>query len=112
MTEVLQYFPGMQASVFLEVLDGYGGRADSSTTPMVDRVILPGYTLANGYPQSMNRLDVGLYTFQFILPSGAVSIGSYLVDVSYTNPDDFLTNYQIYQIIVTAPFGNFGVTTF
>jgi hypothetical protein len=113
MTEILQYFPGMQATIFLETLDANGQRTDdgygSYTVPVVNRIILPGCTLAAGYPQPMTQLDVGLYTFQFILPIGAVSIGSYLVDVVYTNYVGYV-NYQTYQIIVTAPFGNFGVT--
>lgn len=110
MTEILSYFPGMQVTIFLEVVDGYGGRADSPSDPMVDRVILPALTLANGYPQIMTRLDVGLYVFHFVLPTGAASVGSYLVDVSFTNPDIFQTNYRTYQVIVTAPFGNYGLT--
>lgn len=113
MTEILSYFPGQQVTIFLETLDVNGQRTDDgyngSAVPVVLRVILPGYTLASGYPQPMTQLDVGLYTFQFNLPTGAVAVGSYLVDVAYMNTLGFV-NYQTYQIIVTAPFGNYGIT--
>jgi hypothetical protein len=59
----------------------------------------------------MIQLDIGLYYYQFALPTGAVSIGSYLVDVSYTNPSTSYTNYVLYQIAVNAPFGNYGTST-
>lgn len=111
MTEILSYFPGQQVTIFLETLDGYGQRVDGATVPMVTRVILPGYTLAVGYPQNMNRLDVGLFTFQFTLPTGAVSIGSYLIDVAYISPINGFVNTQMYQVVVTAPFGQYSIGT-
>jgi hypothetical protein len=111
-TEQLSYFPGMVATIFLETLDGYGQRTndgyDGYTTPVVTRIILPSGTLAVGYPQPMVQLDTGLYNFQFTLPTGAISIGSYLVDVAYINYLGYV-NYQTYQIIVTAPFGTYSV---
>lgn len=111
-TEILSYFPGMQATIFLETLDQYGQRTndgyDGYSTPVVTRILLPGFTLATGYPQPMTQLDVGLYTFQFTLPIGAISIGSYLVDVAYMDTAGYV-NYQTYQIIVTAPFGNYTI---
>lgn len=114
MTEILQYFPGQQVTIFLETLDANGQRTndgyDGYTVPVVTRIILPGFTLAIGYPQPMKQLDIGLYTFQFILPTGAVAVGSYLVDVAYISAINGFVNYQTYQIIVTAPFGNYGIT--
>lgn len=111
-TEQLSYFPGMQATIFLETLDGYGQRTndgyDGYTTPVVTRIILPNGNLADNYPQPMNQLDVGLYNFQFTLPTGGSSIGSYLVDVAYVNYLGYI-NTQTYQIIVTAPFGVYSV---
>lgn len=113
MTEILSYFPGMQVTIFLETLDANGQRQsdgyDGYSVPVVTRIILPGLTLAAGYPQAMTQLDIGLYTFQFTLPIGAVAIGSYLVDVAYLNYAGYV-NYQTYQIVVTAPFGNYGIT--
>lgn len=108
MQQIITQYPGRQVTVFLEVKDGYGQPADAPILPMVYRIILPSFNTAIGYPQNMTRLDVGLYSFQFILPVGAVAMGSYLVDVSYTNPITNLTNYQTYQVVVVSPFGNYG----
>jgi len=107
--QVLSYFPGQKVTIFLETIDGYGIRVDSVTIPIVDRIIFPGLTLATGYPQLMIHLDTGLYYYQFTLPSGATAVGSYLVDVSFTNYQG-ITNTHGYQIIVNAPFGNFNAT--
>lgn len=110
MTQILSYFPGQKATIYLETKDGYGTREDSPSLPVVSRIIFPTLTLATGYPQPMIHLDTGLYYYQFVLPTGAVSVGNYLVDVSYINPDNMAVNSEIYQIIVTAPFGNFSAT--
>lgn len=109
--EVLSYFPGQKVNIFLETLDGYGVRSDGYAVPIVHRIILPDLTVTTGYPQSMTRYDIGLYYHQFILPFGAASIGNYLVDISFFNPTTGFINTQLYQIIVTAPFGNFAVVT-
>lgn len=117
MGQVLSYFPGQVVTVWTQTLDGYTGlRSDPVSYPMVNRIILPGFTLAAGYPQAMNRLDVGLYYAQFQVPTGAASIGSYLIDVSWPsiNPLDGYSagiSYALYELIVTAPYGNFGTST-
>ncbi len=110
MPTVLNYTPGQQVTIFQEVKDGYGVRTDDGYVPVVTRVVFPGFTLATGYPQSMTRLDTGLYYFQFTLPLGAASVGSYLVDITYLNPINGFLNTNTYQVVVTAPFGNFGLT--
>jgi hypothetical protein len=103
MTEILSYFPGRQVTVFLETQ-----HVDSPTIPTVNRIILPNFTSAPGYPQNMTRLDTGLYFFQFVLPTGGISVGSYFIDIIYTNPITNLINYQTYQVVVTSPFGNYA----
>ena len=110
MSNILHYMPGMEVTIFLEtkVVDGY--RTNSPTLPVVNRIIFPALTLASGYPSPMTKLDTGLYYAQFTLPTGAVSIGSYLVDIAYTNPTTNVINNQIYQVVVTAPFGNFATS--
>ena len=107
----LSYFPGQQASIFLETTDGYGSRINIISIPTVDRIISPALVATSGYPQNMTQFDVGLYYYTFTLPTGAVSVGNYLVDVSFINPINGYTNNQTYQIIVTAPYGNFGITS-
>jgi hypothetical protein len=111
MIQTLNYFPGQVATIFLEILDGYG-RVDSDTLPVVNRIILPNFTLAAGYPTTMFKVDVGLYYYQFTLPTGGAAVGSYLVDVSFDNltADGYADNTALYQILVQAPFGNFSTT--
>lgn len=110
MTEILNYTPGQTVTFYQEVLDGYGQRTDDGYIPVVTRLITPLFTLAVGYPQSMTRLDVGLYYFQFVLPPGAAAVGTWFVDVAYMNPDSSLIVSASWQIMVNAPFGNFGLT--
>ncbi len=115
--QILNYFPGQIATIFLEVTDGYNHvRLDSTTTPKVMQVIYPDLSLASGFPQNMTKIDSGLYTFQFTIPTGASSVGSYLLDVQYTSPltqggdsgNDL--SRKIYQLIVNAPFGLYSAT--
>jgi hypothetical protein len=114
MGQVLSYFPGQLVTVWLQTLDGYTGlRADPVFSPVVNRIVLPNLGLMANYPQNMNRFDVGLYYWQFALPTGAAGLGSYLVDVSYPTIDQLDgyvngTSYELYEIIATAPYGNFG----
>jgi hypothetical protein len=121
MTNVLNYSPGQQATIIYQVLnaagertdafDGYGG--NPGTPPTITRIIFPNLSLAGGYPQAMTRLDVGLFTFQFTLPILATSVGSYIVDILYYNPDS-PNQYKndLVQVICTAPFGQYSASTF
>ncbi len=109
MDQLLSYFPGQRATIFLEITDLYGVRSDGYTTPIVERVILPTLTLATEYPQEMFLLDTGIYYYQFILPYGGAAVGSYLSDVSYTTPEN-IPRTKLYQILVNAPFGQFSAT--
>jgi hypothetical protein len=110
MIQTLNFFPGQKAAFFLETVDGYGTRTDSPNTPIVSRIVFPNLTLAAGYPQNMIRLDVGLYYYEFMLPTGASSVGNYLVDVTFINPTNDAVNSSFYQIIVSAPFGNYSAS--
>jgi hypothetical protein len=112
MITTVDYSPGQTATVFLETLDGYGQRADGYIIPYISRLVFPDLTLASGYPTNMTQLDVGLYYYQFVLPSGAVAVGSYLVDIAYANPSTGYINTELYQVLVNAQYGNFGTTTF
>ncbi len=133
MLQTLFYSPGQTATIFVETLDSSGVRTDASVdgylgesvededyidgyidsyhNPMVVRLVFPDLTLADDYPVHMVKLDVGLYYYQFVLPTGAAAVGSYLVDVSYTHPTTLLVNTALYQIAVNAPYGNYGVST-
>lgn len=103
---ILYYYPGQRATIFLETVDGYGARTDSASTPTVNRIIFPDLSLASGFPQDMVKLDTGLYYYQIVLPRGLTSLGSYAVDVEFTNPATETINNVIYQIIISVNFSN------
>lgn len=109
--QTLVYTPGQKVTIFLEILDLDGYRVNPSLTPSVSRIFLPDLTLSLGFPLDMIQVDVGLYTFQFTLPTGALAVGSYLIDVEYINPISDDLNTKLYQVICNAPFGNFGIAT-
>jgi len=122
MADLLFYFPGQQATFTLEIFNSDGYRFDGYVDgyePTVDRVFGPLFTEMDGYllgqdgyfPQPMKKIDTGLYTFKLTIPKGAASIGSYLVDVSYTSLMTTYKKQKLYQIVVTSPFGNFSATT-
>lgn len=110
MSQILNAAPGQQITLVLETFDGYQ-RADSTVLPAITRIIFPNLSLASGYPQSMVRLSTGLYIFNFTLPTGATAVGSYIADVVWGDPDTGSPAQTYYQIVVTAPFGNYSVTT-
>lgn len=109
MTQILNAAPGQQCTIVLEVLDGYQ-RADSLIMPYVSRIVFPSLNMAAGYPQLMNRISTGLYLFNFGIPQGATAVGSYIVDVAWTAPSGQPAQ-TFYQVVVSAPYGNYSVTT-
>jgi hypothetical protein len=109
MNMVLQYQPGQTVSLWFETLD-LGQRSDGYAVPVISRIVFPSLNVATGYPQPMVRYDVGLYYFQFTLPPGAVSVGTYIVDVSYIDPATGNPQTTFIQVIVSAPFGLFSVS--
>lgn len=112
MSFILNASPGQTATIVFQTLDGYGQRADGYAPPVITRIIFPNLSLASGYPQNMTRLDVGLYNFKIVLPPLATSVGSYIVDVTYFDPTTMLIQMTFFQIVVSAPFGQYSATTF
>lgn len=129
MSFILNATPGTQVTIVLETLltdgyrsDGYNatlGPADGYDIidgyyqlPVVERIFFPTLTQAAGYPKKMVRIDEGLYYFQFILPTGASAVGTYIVDVQYINPSTAAISETFYQVICTAPFGMYSIGTF
>jgi hypothetical protein len=112
---ILYYSPGQKATIFLETLDGYGQRADGYTAPdgypFVSKITFPDLSLAPNFPKDMTKLSTGLYYFQFTLPTTASAIGSYLIDVTYNQPNTSNNFKILYQLVVTAPFGTYTATT-
>jgi hypothetical protein len=111
MSSILSYSPGQQATIVFETLDGYNQRADGYMVPSIARIIFPNLYLAAGYPQNMARIDVGLYAFQFTIPTEASAVGSYIVDILYYDPDTGEPGSTFFQVIVSAPFGQYSIST-
>lgn len=110
MSQILFYFPGQRVTIVLEVKNANGLRVDSITLPYISEIISPAFAAIDGYHTNMTKINTGLYYGQFVLPTGASAVGSYLVDVTYTNPITSLSTIQFYQVQVNAPFGNFSTT--
>lgn len=116
MNSVLYYNPGQQVSVVFETLNNTGSRAESSgdgyTAPTIERIIFPNLSLAAGYPKLMTRLDIGLYLAQFTLPTQATAVGTYIVDISYFDPGTGNPKQTFVQVVVSAPGGQYTISTF
>lgn len=110
---ILNYTPGARATVFLEITDGYlNVRVDAVGVPIISSILLPDFTNDgyDGYHLPMTQLDVGLYAFQFLIPSGAISVGSYFISASYVHPYHNAPSSESWQLIVSAPFGQYNAT--
>jgi len=112
MTETLNYLPGQTATIFLTITDGYGNYQNTSPAPIVNSLIVPGFTYAANYPVAMTQFTTGVYYTQITLPQGASSIGMYLLDLLYTDYISGNPKHQFYQINVNAPFGTYSAITF
>lgn len=122
------YNPGSLAVIFLEIKDTDGYRADSLTTPVINEILgftsIDGYTsydgyfalnndgYLDGYNQPLTRISVGLYYVKLTLPKTASSLGSYIVEILYTDPASGNPLIRSYQLIIVSAFGGFGTTTF
>lgn len=119
MSNILSYSPGQTATIIHQVLNVDGYRSDGynfidsgpAGAPMIARIVYPDFSLAPNYPVAMTKLDTGLYTFSFTLPSGAVSVGLYIVDIYWYHPTTHVLQQDLVQIIVTSPFGQYSITT-
>jgi hypothetical protein len=118
MSTVLSHMPGQTVTIVQQVFNADGYRADGYDfsgsgplgAPVIARIIFPGFTLALGYPVAMTKLDTGLYSFSFVLPTGAVSVGLYVVDIYWYHPTTLALQQDVVQILVTAPFGQYSIT--
>lgn len=110
MSFIINASPGQFVTLFLETKDGYS-RADAySGPPIISQIIFPNMSLASGYPKPMVRVSQGLYTFGFTLPMMASAVGSYLVDVSWMDGATQSFSQTFFQVICTAPFGQYSIT--
>jgi hypothetical protein len=107
---ILFHAPGQIATILLSTKDSDGYLADAYALPYVNRVFLPDFTTDDGYPQDMTQLDTGLYYFEYTIPSGATAVGTYLIEIVYNSVIDDSYQNELYQIVVTAPFGIYSAS--
>jgi hypothetical protein len=98
--------------MYQQVLDGYQQRVNDGYIPVVQQVILPNLCLAPNFPQNFTQIGQGLFYFQYCVPSGAWAVGTHLLDVAYLSPVDGYIVNEVNQVVVSAPFGNFGVSPY
>jgi hypothetical protein len=108
---ILYHSPGQLVTVLLETLNPDGYRADGYAVPSVNRIIFPSLANASSYPQNMVKIGEGLYRHSFTLPTGASAVGSYVVDIKYQLPDDPTIKSSFVQVVVTAPAGNYSISS-
>ncbi len=107
--------PGQTVTIVQQTLNSDGYRADGYSPygfgdPVVARIIFPDKTTATGYPAPMNKIDVGLFSYSFKLPTGAAAVGTYIVDLYWFHPTTGKLQQDIVLVVVSAPFGLYGVT--
>lgn len=110
MTIALFANPGQTITLSVQVLDGYGARADGYQEPTVDFIRMPNGTFAAGYPSSMTIVETGVYIHSVTLPSGASGLGTYIVSATWPHPDTGMFQGELFMINVSLPFGNSSVS--
>lgn len=91
--------PAQTITLIFEVLNSDGYRVNSPTIPSIAKVFDPSLAIMSEYPKDMDQIDEGLYSFSFTMPIGSESLGTFIIDLIWTNPDTDLINQTFYQII-------------
>jgi len=104
MSKIVYVSPNQTIDLVFEVLNSSQEREDAPVLPIVRRVYNPDMTLMAGFPQAMDNIDIGLYLFTFELPMGALAIGTYIIDVIWTNPQN--KQEQTYYQLICRPKPN------
>jgi hypothetical protein len=89
------------------VVDGYGA-------PIIARIIRPDFSLFvidPPCPVAMTYVDTGLYTFSFVLPTGAAAVGTYIVDIFWYHPTTLCLQQDYIQVVVNAPYGIYSAVS-
>jgi len=120
MAQIMNYSPGSRVTLYLETIDATGILADADYTshtidgyhgPTIHRLILPNFQIDGYYPQPMTRFDAGIYYYQFVLPVGAASLGSFFADIDFLDPATDTMRHHAFQILVSAPYGLYSIST-
>jgi hypothetical protein len=106
MTIALNSSPGRTVTLAVQVVDGYGARADGYQSPSVEFVRLPNGANAAGFPVAMTRIDLGLYIHSITLPTGSTAIGTYLAQIVWPHPESGIFQSELYLINVQTSGGS------
>jgi hypothetical protein len=93
---------GQLVRLVVQTKDGYSTLVDGYV-PVIQSVMFPDLSLAAGYPQSMTRLDLGLYAHGLQLPTGADALGTYIAQVYWEENGE--SRNEVFAINVARPFG-------
>lgn len=99
--------PGQTVRLTIQTVDGYGDRADGYV-PIVQQVLFPDLSIAQGYPQSMARVGKGLYIHGLVIPTGVAFLGTFIASVYYEEAGG--KRWETFTIQVARPFGNTTVS--
>jgi len=101
--------PGQTIVLAVEILNSGGSRTDGYAATL-DFVLDPSGAALSGYPAAMTRVTTGLYNIGVDIPSGLLSVGTYIASVSWAHPTTSATQYQLFLINVALPFGTYTAT--
>ena len=99
MSEIIYAYPKQTINLVFEVLNSSQERTDAPSLPIILNVYKPDLTLFTGYPLVMTNIDIGLYSFNIILPMGPAAIGTYIANIIWTDPSSLKQKQTYYQII-------------
>lgn len=105
MTVSLFANPGQTVTLAVQVLDGYGERADGYSAPVVDFIQLPNGSMSDLYPENTTSVAEGVFKHSFTIPFGISAVGTYLASISWQDPDTGAPKYELFLIHVALPFG-------
>jgi hypothetical protein len=109
MVNILNYPPGALVTILLETLNDMGVREDGYSVPVVSRLMVPDLSESMLYPLNMVRISTGLYYHRFTLPTGAVAVGSYIVDLSWTTAANE-PKQGVVQVVCSSAGGSYSVS--
>lgn len=79
--------------------DGY-----ISTPPIIKNITNQNLTTQPNFPQYMNYIGVGMFSFEFNIPFNISYVGTTLINIEY----GLQPLSKLYQIIIRPPFGLSG----
>ena len=109
--------PGQRIGLTLEIINSNGGRLDGYLvdgydgydgyfqSPTIDWILLPSGSFLAGLPVIMTNISDGVYRYLYTVPTGLSAVGNYLASCSFLNPNSGLTNYKLFSLQISLPFG-------